>query len=327
MTPKTVSVIIPAFNVATCIRTAIDSALTQTLAPAEILVVDDASTDETASIVSNMAKEHPSIRLIRMPSNRGAASARNAGLDQCSSEWIAILDSDDRYLPHRLEYLLSAAEEGQLDMAADNFYKYDVIADQIVGVAIPPLMLGTSLRLDRYEFVRNCMTNMAGAIDLGLLKPVLRRSFVEQWGLRYPEDIRHGEDFVFYLTALVHQARFAVFPEPHYIYTQRLGSLSGKHSGLTRTRVDLSEIEAESRRIATSELTNGDPRLAQLLELRADRLRAAKKFFAFRTAVTEGHWIQAAQRALSDNEVRASAAEALRHKLKWRWDNLLNLGR
>ncbi len=324
MMSKSVSVIIPAFNVASCISTAIHSALSQTLAPLEIIVVDDASTDATGSIVADIAKDHRSGRLIQMPQNRGAAAARNVGLDHCSSDWIAILDSDDRYLPRRLEYLVAAAEEAGLDLAADNFYNYDAFADQMVGVAIPPEMIGTCLPLDRYAFVRNCMTNMAGATDLGLLKPILRRSFVEQVGLRYREDVRHGEDFIFYLTALVHRAKFAVFPGAYYVYTQRLGSVSGRHSALTRTRVDLSEVEAVSRQIASSQLTDDDPQLAHLLNLRADRMRAAKKFFAFRTAVTEGHWIQAAHHALADKDVRSCASQALGYKFKKRWRSLVD---
>ena len=327
MMPKTVAVIIPAFNVASCISAAIHSALSQSIAPREIIVVDDASTDDTASIVANLAREHKSIRLIQMPVNKGAAAARNVGLNNCSSDWIAVLDSDDRYLPHRLEYLVTAAEDSQLDLAADNFYKYDAFANQIVGVAIPSQMVGTSLLLDRYDFVRNCMTSMAGAVDLGLLKPIMRRSFVERFALRYREDIRHGEDFIFYLTALVYRGKFALFPEPHYVYTQRLGSVSGKHSALTRTRVDLIEIETESRKIAASHLTESDPQLAQLLNLRADRLRAAKKFFAFRTALTEGHWIKATHQALADKEVRSCASQALEHKLKKRWRGLLDANR
>ncbi len=316
MTSKTVSVIIPAFNVASCISTAIHSALSQTLRPVEIIVVDDASTDDTASIVETIAIEHHTVRLIKMSVNRGAAAARNVGLNNCSADWIAILDSDDRYLPHRLEYLVAVAEEAQLDLAADNFYNYDVFANQIVNTGLPQGWVGLSLTLDRYEYVRNCMTNMAGAIDLGLLKPILRQSFVERYRLRYREDIRHGEDFFFYLAALVNEAKFAVFPEPHYVYTQRLGSVSGKHSTLTRTRVDLSEIELASRKLAASDLAQNDPMLSTLLTLRADRLRAAKKFFAFRTSVTEGHWFQAAQYLLSDMEVRSCAWQAFKHKLR-----------
>lgn len=109
MMSKSVSVIIPAFNVASCISTAIHSALSQSLAPLEIIVVDDASTDDTASIVADIARDHRTVRLIQMPLNRGAAAARNVGLENCSSDWIAILDSDDRYLPQRLAYLVAAA--------------------------------------------------------------------------------------------------------------------------------------------------------------------------------------------------------------------------
>lgn len=324
MMPKSVSVIIPAFNVATCITTAIHSALSQSLAPHEIIVVDDASSDDTASIVVDIAQVHKTVRLIQLPFNQGAAAARNVGLQNCSSDWIAILDADDRYLPQRLEYLVAAAEEAHLDLAADNFYNYDVVADRIVGVAIPTAVIGPSLPLDRYDFVRHCMTNMAGAVDFGLLKPIVRRSFVERIGLRYRDDIRHGEDFIFYLTALAHRATFAVFPEAHYVYTQRLGSLSRKHSTLTRTRVDLSEIEMETRILAASRLTENDPQLENLLHRRADRMRAARKFFAFRTDVSEGHWMQAAHRAFTDREVRNCVSEALEYKFKKRWRSLHN---
>lgn len=313
--PKSVSVIIPAFNVASCISTAIHSALSQSTPPLEIIVIDDASTDDTASIVDDIARVHKSVRMIQMPINQGAAAARNVGLDNCSSEWIALLDSDDRYLPHRLEYLTTTAESAQLDFAADNFYNYDVFANQVVGVAIPKKKIGTRLLLDRYDFVRNCMTNMAGAVDLGLLKPIMRRNFIQRFGLRYRDDIRHGEDFFFYLAALVNGAKFAVFPEPHYIYTQRLGSISGRHSAFTRTRVDLSEIEIETRRIAESQLTENDSLLAALLLSRADRLRAARNFYVFRAAVTEGEWIRAARHLLEDKETQNCALQSLKYKI------------
>jgi succinoglycan biosynthesis protein ExoO len=316
MTQTSVSVLIPAFNVAYCIGTAIESALAQSLPPTEIIVVDDASTDGTADVVTAIAKNHPTVKLIRKSVNEGVAAARNTGIEAATADWIAILDADDRYLPDRLKYLVGAAEEKQLDFAADSFYNYDSHADKIVGVAIPPSLIGASLDLDRYDFVRNCMTSMAGAVDFGLLKPIVRRSFLESTGVRYQRDVRHGEDFIFYLTALVHRARFSVFPEAHYVYTQRLGSVSRKHSSLTRTRVDLSEVEAESRRLASSELTANDPKLAELLTQRADRTKVARKFFQFRDALRERRFIEAARRILADGEVRSCAAEAIQAKLK-----------
>jgi succinoglycan biosynthesis protein ExoO len=316
MTQPSVSILIPAFNVVHCIGTAIDSALAQSFSPTEIIVVDDASTDGTATVVAEIARLHPTIKLIRKPVNEGVAAARNTGIEAATADWIAILDADDRYLPDRLRYLVAVGEERQLDFAADSFYNFDSHADKIVGVAIPPSLIGPYLELDRYNFVRKCMTSMAGAVDFGLLKPIVRRSFLESTGVRYQRDVRHGEDFIFYLTALVHRARFSVFPEAHYVYTQRLGSVSRKHSSLTRTRVDLSEVEAESRRLADSELTLNDPKLSELLTQRADRTKAARKFFQFRDALRERRLIEAARRILADGEVRSCAVDAIRAKLK-----------
>jgi succinoglycan biosynthesis protein ExoO len=322
MMQTSVTVLIPAFNVADCIGSAIDSALAQSLAPAEIIVVDDASTDDTANIVASIAKIHTSVKLIRKTVNEGVAAARNTGIELATADWIAILDSDDRYLPDRLKYLVNAAEEQQLDFAADNFYNYDFFADKIVGIAIPPSMIGTSLKLDRYDYVRNCMTSMAGAVDFGLLKPIVRRSFLQATGVRYRGDVRHGEDFIFYLNALVLRAKFAIFPEGHYIYTQRLGSLSGKHSTLTRTKVNFSAVETESRKLADSELTRNDPKLIELLVLRSDKMKAARKYFEFRDAVSEGRLINAASRVFLDGEVRSCIIAAVRYKLKKRWSGL-----
>jgi succinoglycan biosynthesis protein ExoO len=317
-----VSVLIPAFNVAHCVGSAIESALAQSLAPAEIIVIDDASTDETADVVAAIAKIHTKVKLIRKPVNEGVAAARNTGIEFATADWIAILDSDDRYLPNRLTYLANAAEEQQLDLAADNFYNYDFHAKQIVGIAIPPSRIGDSLRLDRYDYVRNCMTSMAGAVDFGLLKPIVRRSFLQATGVRYRGDVRHGEDFIFYLNALVQGATFAVFPEAHYVYTQRLGSLSHKHSSLTRTKVDFSAIEAESRKLVDSELTRNDPKLGELLLRRAVKTRASRKFFEFRDAVRERRLINAASRVLSDGEVRECLFAAFRYKFNASWSSL-----
>jgi len=86
------SVVIPVFNRASTIRRAIDSVLGQTVRPAEIIVVDDASTDETPDVLKTYNSQ---IRTIRLTQNRGASFARNRGVRDSTGEWIAFLDSDD----------------------------------------------------------------------------------------------------------------------------------------------------------------------------------------------------------------------------------------
>jgi cellulose synthase/poly-beta-1,6-N-acetylglucosamine synthase-like glycosyltransferase len=93
----TVSVVIPAFNSAGCIRRAIDSALAQTPPPLEVIVVDDGSTDDTAEVVG--AYPEP-VRLVRQE-NGGPGAARNHGVRIARGEWIGLLDADDAWLPQK----------------------------------------------------------------------------------------------------------------------------------------------------------------------------------------------------------------------------------
>lgn len=100
MTTPLVTVLIPAFNAATTIGRAIESALAQTYPNIEILVVDDGSRDITSEIVASY--NYPNIRLLRLASNQGASSAVNEGLAAARAELVAFLDADDEWLPTKL---------------------------------------------------------------------------------------------------------------------------------------------------------------------------------------------------------------------------------
>src|SRR5215831_17523556 len=97
-----VSVIVPTYNRAHTLRRCLDSALGQTISPDEVIVVDDASTDDTTSVVKSISDER--LRLITMPSRKGAQAARNVGITNAKGEYIAFLDSDDEWLPQKLEW-------------------------------------------------------------------------------------------------------------------------------------------------------------------------------------------------------------------------------
>lgn len=97
-----VSVVIPAYNAAGTIERTISSVLNQTYPDLEILVVDDGSTDETAVLVRRMANVDRRILLLQKP-NGGLASARNYGVTHASGEFVAPLDADDLWHPHKIE--------------------------------------------------------------------------------------------------------------------------------------------------------------------------------------------------------------------------------
>jgi glycosyltransferase involved in cell wall biosynthesis len=102
-----VSVVIPAYNTARTVRATVESALEQTISDLEVIVVDDGSADETASVV--LAIEDDRVRLVRQP-NGGVAAARNAGIRESRGQWVAFLDSDDVWLPYKLERQLAVLD-------------------------------------------------------------------------------------------------------------------------------------------------------------------------------------------------------------------------
>jgi len=95
-----ISVVIPTYNRAHSLPQAIHSVLQQTRAADEIIVVDDGSIDNTEQLI---VQEFPHIRYYRQ-AHRGVSAARNFGIKMASHSWIALLDSDDQWLPNKLEY-------------------------------------------------------------------------------------------------------------------------------------------------------------------------------------------------------------------------------
>jgi len=99
-----VSVIIPAYNSEGTIIRALQSVVAQTLAPQEIIVVDDASTDKTRDLIETFASSSSvPVRVIRQTTNSGPSAARNAGWDAALSDYIAFLDADDQWHPRKIE--------------------------------------------------------------------------------------------------------------------------------------------------------------------------------------------------------------------------------
>ena len=99
-----ISVIVPTYNRVHQLPRALDSILCQSCSPKEIIVVDDGSTDETSAL---MTSEYPEIVFIQQQ-NAGVSSARNVGIKRASGDWIAFLDSDDEWLPKKLEIQMKA---------------------------------------------------------------------------------------------------------------------------------------------------------------------------------------------------------------------------
>ncbi|MBR6940130.1 MAG: glycosyltransferase family 2 protein, partial [Clostridia bacterium] len=98
-----ISIIMAAYNAEKTIGYAIDSVLCQTYKNFELIIVNDCSEDNTESIVQSYAAKDNRIKLISNEKNLGVSLTRLEALKNCSGEWVAILDSDDAWMPEKLE--------------------------------------------------------------------------------------------------------------------------------------------------------------------------------------------------------------------------------
>lgn len=105
-----IAAIMPVYNGRLWVEQAVRSVLAQTVAPDEIIVIDDGSTDESMDLVRAIAAEGAKIRILTQ-ANAGQSAARNLAISLCTSEWIALIDQDDLWYPNHLEELADAVRQ------------------------------------------------------------------------------------------------------------------------------------------------------------------------------------------------------------------------
>ncbi|MDB5492391.1 MAG: glucosyltransferase protein [Micavibrio sp.] len=225
---QNVTVIIAAYNASATIARALRSAFEQPDV-AEIMVIDDASTDNTAALARAADDGTGRLRVLVQAKNSGPSAARNRAIAESVSPWIAILDADDFFLPGRIAGLLGYAQDA--DMVADDMWQVtegreDGPRRNLLDNALTlPCMV--SLR----QFVLSNITLRGRSRgELGFIKPIMRRSFLEAHHLHYREEMRLGEDYELYARALAHGARLKLVPAQGYVSVVRENSLSGLHS-------------------------------------------------------------------------------------------------
>jgi len=240
-----IAVIVAAYNAAATLERAARSALAEP-ETAELLIVDDCSTDGTAALADQLAREDDRVRLLRMAANSGPAAARNAALEASSAPWIAVLDADDYFVSGRLAALLAEADEAEF--VADRLIRTPEGVEP--AITLDPRRIGA---ISLEDFVLGNMGALQGPLDLGFVKPIFRRSFVAQHNMRYA-DMRLGEDYEFYARALALGARFLMIGPAGYVSVEREGSLSKDHSELDLRRLrDCDRTLAAIRPLSISE--------------------------------------------------------------------------
>ena len=212
----------PAYNAGAYIEEAIHSVMDQTVTDWELLVLDDGSSDDTRTRVAALAAKDSRIRLLPNEKNLGAANTRNRGFDLCRGRYVALLDSDDRWMPEKLEKQLLLLEQTGADFSYCSYAIVDGAGEPAKNDYIVPGNVSFEGLLRE-----NC---------IGCSTVVLRREITERY--RFNPDFYH-EDYVLWLQLTRDGLRGVgctqVLSSWRYIATSR--SFDKKKAALNRWRI------------------------------------------------------------------------------------------
>lgn len=184
---ESVAVVIPTFNSASTIERALASVVGQTRLPDEVIVIDNASADDTISRVRAFAARHQKVtwQIEILPVNIGPGAARNRGWDLAKSDLIAFLDSDDSWRPEKLEMQCEVVRRFSDSVLFGHSY---VVVRQDEDT---PRSIGANPVIDHFGLRHFLLRNRLSTPTV-----MLRRTIPE----RFPTDVWHAEDFALWLT-------------------------------------------------------------------------------------------------------------------------------
>ena len=273
--PVQATVVVPNFSAEPTLERALRSVLNQSMREIEVIVVDDASTDNSWSLIRALALEDPRLRGVLNKTNCGKPVGMNRAIALARGRWLAILDADDWYHPERLAELIAIGERWKADMVADNQFFFDAVANQVVGAAWKPGAAKWPLTFD--GFLEG--STAFATFNLGMLKPIIRTDFINSSGLGYDEQARHGQDFFHLLQFYLAGGKAVVSDKPYYHYTQPYGTLSRSWSHAARKRYDFETAYRNNQRHIAQAQGKLTPGQAARLNRRNEQLRALEFYY------------------------------------------------
>ncbi|MEJ2185764.1 MAG: glycosyltransferase family 2 protein [Gemmatimonadota bacterium] len=214
-----VSVILPTRNRAGLLERALGSALAQEAVAFEVLVVDDASTDDSPGLLAALAARDGRVRVLRQPERHGAAVARNRGAAEASAPFLAFLDDDDEWLPGKLQRQVDAAARSDAGVVSCRFA--EVAAD---GTAVPAGRVDLGMGRAR--------TTLARGNVLGLSATMVRRDVFRQVG-GFDARLPRLQDWDLWIR-LAAVASFLHVPDTLAVIHRSRDSISGDARALVR---------------------------------------------------------------------------------------------
>lgn len=208
-TQNLVSIITPNYNCGRFIAQTIESVLAQTYTNWEMLIVDDCSTDDSVQIAQGYAAKDSRIKVIRNEKNSGAAVSRNKAIELAQGEFVAFLDSDDLWMPEKLERQIAFMREHDCDFS---FTEYEHIAED--GNSLN-LIANVTRHLSYRKMMLHCWP--------GCLTVMYNQNVT---GKVYAEDIKKNNDHALFLRVLKKCRNGMGMKELLALYRIRKGSIS-----------------------------------------------------------------------------------------------------
>lgn len=211
-----VSIITPSYNCAEYIAETIESIQAQTYTNWELLITDDCSSDDSCEIISRYVEADPRIRLLRLDKNSGAGVARNNSITNARGRFIAFCDSDDRWLPEKLERQLEFMAKGGYGLTYTSYDTCDE-SGKIVGYVecLRRLTPATILRDNGI----GCLTAIYDA---------------QKIGKRFMPPIRKRQDWCLWISIIRDIGEARGLQEPLALYRVRSGSISSNKVEMLR---------------------------------------------------------------------------------------------
>ena len=213
---KLVSVIIPVYNSERYIRACLDSVLSQSLEDMEVVCIDDGSFDSSKEIIRGYLAADRRVQLLEQE-NRGAAAARNRGIQHAQGEFLAFMDADDLYPePATLQKLYQAAREHEVSVCGGSMGEFKTSAARVITSWDDPYQ-------DGYTFKAPGLIAYADyQFDFGWTRFIYKRSLLIDQGIQQPE-CRYFEDPPFFVEALFAAGCFYAIPDITYLYRWNAG--------------------------------------------------------------------------------------------------------
>lgn len=218
-----VTVITANYNGARYLAPAIRSVLAQSLDSLELIIADDASSDDSLEVIAQASRGDPRVRVLPARRNGGPGAARNRALRAARGRYVAVFDSDDVMACDRLERLVARARADRADIVVDNLLVFDDASVE----PWRPFLCGKAWEQPRWITLADYIDSArmySKAPGLGYLKPLFRAEVLK--GERYREDLRIGEDYDLVLRLLARGARMRYQPAALYRYRKHGGSIS-----------------------------------------------------------------------------------------------------